>query len=263
MKRYATLLSVAGSDPSGGAGLQADIKTATSLGVYAMTAIPALTVQNTLGVKHSGPVPASLFRQQLECLLDDIRPDAVKISMLPTSEHVEILAMEIRRRNLCNIVIDPVAISTSGLPLTPPDAFEDVVEMLFPLASLVTPNLPEWNAVCRLGRRNVTAKVPVLLKGGHSGEETITDKLIFPDGREIKFSHRRVETPNTHGTGCVLSGATACFLSKGLPLEDAVAKAEDYLAESMEAGKNFRLGHGHGPLFLFPRIFLKNERDCQ
>lgn len=251
-----TVLTIAGSDPSGGAGIQADIKTITAHGLYAMSAITALTAQNTMGVFAVEPVWAELVTQQIDCVFADIRPAAVKIGMLCNAGIVGAVARALSHHQAECVVIDPVLVSTSGSRLLDPEAVWRIKRELFPLARLITPNLPEAEALCGMRVRNEAEMeraarllsrqtgAAVLLKGGHLAGAA--DDLLVENGQAHWFSSRRVETPNTHGTGCTLSSAIACGLARGESLVESVRQAKDYLTGALEAG--LRLGKGNGPL---------------
>ncbi|MDE6267915.1 MAG: bifunctional hydroxymethylpyrimidine kinase/phosphomethylpyrimidine kinase [Muribaculaceae bacterium] len=257
---YRTMLSVAGSDPTGGAGILADVKTATALGVYGMAAITAVTSQNTMGVSGYEAVSPDLLRAQLHDVVSDIRPDAVKTGMIPTRRHVEIIAETIAGFGLDNVVIDPVAVATSGDSLATPDALLAAVNHLFPLATLVTPNLPEASMI--LGRRveetdaadagleiiGRTGVKAVLVKGGHGNGAMLTDTLVERDGNVTLFTLQRIDTRNTHGTGCTLSSAIASMLARGMTVREAVKAGAEWLHRAIEAGSRYRTGHGNGPV---------------
>lgn len=266
MKKYATVLSVAGADSVGGAGIQADIKTCTTLGVYAMTAITALTAQNTQGVRAVEAVSPSMLRAQLDAVLDDVRPDALKTGMLPNADAVEAVAECVRRYSLRNLVVDPVLVATSGDSLTEGSVGHAILEKVAPLCALITPNIPEAMALtgveitCRedmmaaareLQRR---AGCAVLLKGGHAEGNTHPDLLLTKEGEAVWFEHPHIDTVNTHGTGCSLSSAIASFLALGYPLEEAARRGVDWLHGAIAAGAGYSFGHGHGPVKHFYTI---------
>ena len=258
---YPVVLSIAGSDPSGGAGIQADIKTCAALGVYAMTALTALTAQNTLGVRSVMPAGPAMLRAQLEAVLDDITPDAVKIGMVPDAASAKVIAGCIETYRLGNIVLDPVMAATSGHSLAGIDVLDAMWDSLFPLADIITPNLPEASAIAgRAISRATTADAlcllemtgagGVLLKGGHdTSSDTLTDVIAIRTGGTAYTAekrHRRIESPNTHGTGCSLSSAVAAMLALGLAPAEAASRAVEALAEAVEAGAGYGIGHGHG-----------------
>ena len=248
-------LTIAGSDPGGGAGIQADLKTFSVLRVYGMAVIAALTSQNTIGVTSVMPVPAEVLKSQLDSLLDDIRPDAAKTGMLSTAANVELVAAKVREYGLTKLVIDPVMLSTSGAPLLETDAQPIFRKELLPLALLITPNLHEAHVLTGKPAANVEDMEEaalhihgmgarnVLVKGGHL-EGDSTD--VFFDGKE--FSHLRSErigSRHTHGTGCVLSAAITAYLALGKPVEDAVKDGKQFVTEAIRGG--LALGKGTGP----------------
>ncbi|MBR4317575.1 MAG: bifunctional hydroxymethylpyrimidine kinase/phosphomethylpyrimidine kinase [Kiritimatiellae bacterium] len=249
-------LTIAGSDCSGGAGIQADLKTMTVNGVYAMSAITALTAQNTRGVRAIQAVTPEFLAEQLDAIFKDIPPDAVKIGMVASSAHIRVIANRLRHYNAQRIVVDPVMVATSGANLIQSDAVETLMHELFPLATLVTPNLPEAQVLAQMriaheAERRIAAKrigdayhCSVLLKGGH-GQSTATDWL-YTDGEWICFEGERIANPNTHGTGCTLSSAITAHLAKGCSLVDAVQRAKAYVTGAIAAGLD--LGQGAGPL---------------
>lgn len=257
--RYFTMLSIAGSDPSGGAGIQADIKTASALGVYAMAALTAVTAQNTMGVRGFEAVSVDMLRAQLCAVIEDIRPDAVKIGMIPTAAHVEVIADTLERYELQNVVLDPVLVATSGDALSGGDTVQTLLSRLVPLAAVVTPNLPEAAALTGRGVSTPTEILEaaqelrglgargVLIKGGHGGAEELIDYYVDRDHQERHF-HRRIATPNTHGTGCTLSSAIASFMARGEETAVAVAHGIEWLQGALRAGADIELGHGHGPV---------------
>lgn len=257
-KKYKTVLTIAGSDPSGGAGIQADIKTCCALGVYSMSVITAVTVQNSRGVTQSVALSPEVVADQLRAVLDDITPDAVKIGMIPDGDVARIISRVILEYHLHNVVIDPVAISTSGHPLSSPGTCEVMKDELFPLATLVTPNLPEAELLFGMTPSNAWSlfsnetdtSFDILLKGGHAtGDNTVTDILLTKKYPEpICFVHQKIDTVNTHGTGCTLSSAIAGFLAHGLDLESSVGKAIDWLSRAVYEGADYSFGSGHGPL---------------
>ena len=249
-------LTIAGSDCSGGAGIQADLKTMTLNGVYAMSAITALTAQNTRGVRAIQSVTPAFLTEQLDAIFEDIPPDAVKIGMVASSALIRVIANRLRHYNAQQIVVDPVMVATSGANLIQNDAVETLMAELFPLATLVTPNLPEAQVLAKMRikhetERRIAAKrigdayhCSVLLKGGH-GQSTATDWL-YTDGEWICFEGERIANPNTHGTGCTLSSAITAHLAKGCSLIEAVQRAKAYVTGAIAAGLD--LGQGSGPL---------------
>ena len=251
-----TALTMAGSDCSGGAGIQADIKTMTMNGVYAMSAVTALTAQNTTGVTGIQESSPEFLEMQLDAVFEDIYPDAVKIGMVASGELIRAIADRLRHYDAGNVVIDPVMVSTSGSALMRTDAVNTLVEELLPLATLVTPNIPEAEvlsgrtistkedmieAAKQIGDENHCA---VLLKGGHSVNDA--NDLLYAEGRLTWFQGKRIDNPNTHGTGCTLSSAIASNLAKGFSLEDSVERAKSYISEAL--GAMLDLGKGSGPM---------------
>ena len=266
MQTPAIILSIAGSDPSGGAGIQADIKAISALGGYAAAAVTAVTVQNTRGVTAVSYLPAQLVAAQAEAVMDDLHPAAVKIGMTGRADILRSLAACLRRHPGTPVVLDPVMKSTSGRPLMEPDAAEALRTELFPLCRLVTPNLPEAadllgspihtvqdmeQAAAELHARHGCA---FLLKGGHLEGDCMTDVLC--DGRTAyRFSSPRIDTANLHGTGCTLSSAIATLLGQGHALPEAVRRAKAYTDRAIEAARTWRMGSGYGPLCHFPPDF--------
>lgn len=258
--RYIRVLSIAGSDSGGGAGIQADLKTMAALGCYGMTAITALTAQNTQGVRAIHPVPVAHLVQELDAVSEDIGVDAVKTGMLPTPESVLTVVQAHDRHQWPHLVVDPVMIASSGARLMGDETAKQVVQALFPRATVVTPNLDE--AEFLLGRRirTVNDLLPaaqalirlgaraVLLKGGHLEGDQVTDLLLMPGLAAVHLSSPRIPSPNTHGTGCTLSSALACGLASGLTLEQASREARTYILSAIAAGAAVRTGRGHGPL---------------
>lgn len=251
-----TVLSIAGTDPTGGAGIQTDLKTFEAHGVYGMAAITVVIAQNTTGVTAMQPVSAALVGQQLDCVFRDIRPDAVKIGMLYDEDIVHTVAERLRRYGAPPIVLDPVIRSSSGHALLQPAAEHALLEELFPLCTLVTPNLAEASAICgypvtdRAQMERAAKDIAAcsghaaLVKGGHLAD--CADDLLFDHGTLHWLSAPRIDNPNTHGTGCTLSSAIACGLAQGLPLTESVTRAKRYLTACIRCG--LALGHGSGPL---------------
>lgn len=251
-----TALTVAGSDSSGGAGIQADLKTMTMNGVYGMSAITALTAQNTTGVTAIQEATPEFLRQQLDAVFEDIYPDAVKIGMVSSGALIRVIAERLRHYGAKNIVLDPVMVATSGSALMKTDAVETLTAELFPLAAVVTPNIPEAEVLSGRAIRSAEDMAEaaraicdaygcaVLLKGGHRVNDA--NDLLYVNGEARWFEGRRIDNPNTHGTGCTLSSAIAANLAKGWSLPDAVARAKDYLSGALAAMLD--LGHGAGPM---------------
>jgi hydroxymethylpyrimidine/phosphomethylpyrimidine kinase len=260
LQRYARVLSIAGSDSGGGAGIQADLKTFAALGCYGMTAITALTAQNTRGVSGIHGVPPEFLKAQIQAVVEDIGVDAVKIGMLPSPGSVEVVAWAIDHYRLPNVVLDPVMVATSGDRLIAQDAVAALVRDLFPRATLVTPNLDE--AALLIGRAFDGADAldgavddllalgmrAVLLKGGHLPGEAVIDMLAPTGGGRHRHASARIESRNLHGTGCTLSSAIAAQLALGRALPEAVGLARRYVLGAIAAGADVQTGHGHGSL---------------
>ncbi|MBC7469198.1 MAG: bifunctional hydroxymethylpyrimidine kinase/phosphomethylpyrimidine kinase [Ramlibacter sp.] len=257
---YPRVLTIAGSDSGGGAGIQADLKTFAALGCYGMTAITALTAQNTLGVRAIHPVPPAMLREQIDAVIEDIGVDAVKIGMLHAAEIVRTVAAAIDRHALHKVVLDPVMMSTSGAKLIDDDAQAVLVRELFRRAALVTPNLDEAGLLVgrtlaseadmeAAARAMLGMGAPaVLLKGGHLAGDTVSDLLLARDAQPHWMRAPRIATANTHGTGCTLSSAIAAHLALGAELRQAVELARAYVRGALEAGAAVRTGAGSGPL---------------
>ena len=257
---YARVLTIAGSDSGGGAGIQADLKTIAALGCYGMTALTALTAQNTVGVQAIHAVPPAFLKDQLQSVFDDIGVDAVKIGMLHAPDIVEVVAWAIDRYRPAHVVLDPVMVATSGDRLIAQETVSELVRQLFPRASLITPNLDE--AQWLLGRPIEQAEqLPdaarellgmgaraVLLKGGHLPGDDVVDWLEMPGQAGQRLASPRIHSRNVHGTGCTLSSAIAAHLALGHGLATAVSLARHYILGAIEAGAHMRLGQGHGPL---------------
>lgn len=259
MQTHGRVLIIAGSDSGGGAGIQADIKAVTALGGYAMTAVTALTAQNTLGVHGVHPVPPAFLRQQIDVVVDDLGVDAIKTGMLHDVETIDCVVDLMRGAGAgVPLVVDPVMVAQSGAKLLDPGAVGAMVERLLPRATLLTPNLPEAEAL--LGReipgdvameeaaRELQAMTggAILLKGGHLPGEALLDVLVHPDASVQAFRHTRIDTRHTHGTGCTLASAIAAGLAQGMDLDQAVARARDYLLEAIRTAPG--LGAGDGPV---------------
>ncbi len=267
-----TALTIAGSDSSGGAGIQADIKTMTMNGVFAMSAITALTAQNTMGVTGIMDVPPEFLGQQIDAVFTDIRPDAVKIGMVSSEPLIRKIGEKLREYQAENIVLDPVMVATSGSRLMAGDAVETLKRELMPLALLVTPNIPEAEVLSGLkimceadmeaaaGIISRTYHCAVLCKGGHSVSDA--NDLLYADGDCRWFYGKRIDNPNTHGTGCTLSSAIAANLAKGYDLPTSVKRAKDYISGALSAMLD--LGKGSGPMnhgFSLQGVFAE-EADC-
>jgi hydroxymethylpyrimidine/phosphomethylpyrimidine kinase len=258
--RYARVLSIAGSDSGGGAGIQADLKTFAALGCYGMTAITALTAQNTVGVQGIHPVPAAFLKAQLQSVIEDIGVDAVKIGMLHAPEIVEVVAWAIDHYQLKNVVLDPVMVATSGDRLIASDTVQVLVRELFPRAALITPNLDEaalllQQPITDAQELDAAAQAllamgaqAVLLKGGHLPGDALVDVLLQPGQPLLRMGSARIPSRNVHGTGCSLSSAIAAHLALGQGLADAVKAARHFIRAAIAAGAAVKTGQGHGPL---------------
>ena len=251
-----TALTIAGSDSSGGAGIQADLKTMTANGVYAMSAITALTAQNTTGVQEIFEVSPEFLKLQIDSVFTDIRPDAVKIGMVSSAGLIQAIAEKLNEYKAENIVVDPVMVATSGAKLISDDAIGTLKECLFPLATVLTPNIPEAKVLSDMDittaeemidaakKISETYHCAVLLKGGHQLNDA--NDLLYRDGGYRWFNGKRIDNPNTHGTGCTLSSAIASNLAKGYDLDTAVERAKAYISGALAAMLD--LGHGSGPM---------------
>ncbi len=259
MATVPVMLSIAGSDPSGGAGIQADLKTASALGVYGAAALTALTVQNTRGVTGIHAVPPSFVADQVRAVLADLEVGAIKIGMLGTPDVVVTVA-EVLATTEVPVVLDPVMVATSGDRLVSDETVDAIRTTLLPKVAVVTPNVPEAAVLSRTEAATdaagletaavalrETGAAAVLVKGGHLGGPTSVDVLADADGLRV-YTAPRVDTPNTHGTGCSLSSAIASGLALGLPLRQAVEEAKEYLTEALRSGATFSVGQGHGPI---------------
>ena len=267
-----TALTIAGSDCSGGAGIQADIKTMTMNGVYAMSAITAMTAQNTTGVKAIQESTPEFLKQQLDAVFEDIYPDAVKIGMVSSSELIRVIADRLAYYGAGNIVVDPVMVASSGSALMKSEAVRVLTEELLPVASLVTPNIPEAQVLSGMIIESkedmITAAkqishschCAVLLKGGHSINDA--NDLLYANGELVWFEGKRIDNPNTHGTGCTLSSAIASNLAKGFSIAESVKRAKDYISGALAAMLD--LGKGSGPMmhnFDLNSLFSKNTLE--
>ena len=253
-------MTIAGSDSCGGAGIQADIKTMSALGVYAASAITAITVQNTKGVYAIQEVEPEIVKGQIKAVMEDIKPDAIKIGMVNDKATIQAIVEALQEYTYRHLVIDPVMVSTSGSRLMQEDALETFCQELLPMATLLTPNIPEAEILSGLHLHNekemhkAAARIAhmgckaLLIKGGHFDGNEKVDKL-FIDGKEAKtYTAKSVDTCNTHGTGCTLSSAITAHLAKGCNYQEAITCAKDYLSQALEAGKNIEIGSGHGPV---------------
>ena len=251
-----TALTIAGSDSSGGAGIQADIKTMTANGVFAMSAITALTAQNTTGVTGIMEVSPEFLEEQIDCIFTDIRPDAVKIGMVSSAGLITAIADRLKEYHAENIVVDPVMVATSGAKLISDDAVATLKEKLLPIADILTPNIPETEVLSGMevkteedmvsAARKISEQYQcaVLVKGGHQLNDA--NDLLYRNGECRWFYGKRIDNPNTHGTGCTLSSAIASNLAKGFPMDESVERAKEYISGAL--GAMLDLGRGSGPM---------------
>lgn len=261
---YKKALTIAGSDSGGGAGIQADLKAFSANAVYGMSALTAITAQNTQGVYAIHPVPVPVLEKQISVVVNDIGADAVKIGMLHSAEVIKAVLRAITSHSLRNIVVDPVMVATSGDKLLQDSAIESLINELLPAASLITPNIPEAEIIT--GRKisdrkdfmdaakalGDTGAEAILLKSGHFNEDTLVDVLYIPgSGRYVEMPYPRLDTLNTHGTGCTLSSAIAAFLARDYELEVAVKKGVEYVHKALAMGAPYKIGEGHGPVHHF------------
>lgn len=260
-KKYFRVLTIAGSDSGGGAGIQADIKTISAMGCYASSAITAVTVQNTLGVQVVHPIPLDILEGQIDAILSDIGADAIKIGMLHSSKVVNLVAEMIEKYGIRNVVLDPVMVSTSGHKLIEDDAIESIKNRLIPLSRVITPNIPEAEILsgCKISseqdfeqiakKLSFNKSVSVLLKAGHLDNDCLVDYFYNVEDNTITLlPSKRVTTRNTHGTGCTLSSAFASALARGEDLTLAAKSAKKYIEQAIEFGAEYEIGHGHGPV---------------
>ena len=280
-KSYPKVLSIAGSDSSGGAGIQADLKTFSALGVYGATAITAITAQNTQGVNSQFALEPQMVYDQIAAVMDDIEPSVVKIGMLSNTAIVEAVAKALHDYRPSFIVLDPVIVSSTGHRLLSIEAQETIKEKLIPIADLLTPNIPEMKALTDSSLLSLEEKKEaaqqlfnlgakaILLKGGHEEGEIKKDYLFFNgqqstvNGQQsLSFVSETILTKNVHGTGCTLSSAIAAFMARGFALEDAVREAKLYVTEAIRTGADVKIGHGFGPVnhFFNPKPLIKNEK---
>jgi len=251
-----TALTIAGSDCSGGAGIQADLKTMLANGVYGMSVITSLTAQNTTGVRSILNSDPKFLADQIDAVFEDIVPDAVKTGMIPSKDLVEVIAQKLQNYGVKNLVVDPVMVATSGADLSNSESVKALKEKLIPLASVVTPNVPEAEVLSGLKistkndmieaakKINAECGCSILIKGGHSN--TNSDDVLYHNGSVTVFEMQKIDNQNTHGTGCTLSSAITCNLAKGMDVPAAVKRAKEYITGAIKAGLD--LGHGRGPL---------------
>lgn len=266
-KTYKRALTIAGSDPSGGAGIQADLKTFSACGCFGTSAIVAVVDENTVGVTGVHPVPVDFVVGQIRSVLDDIGADAVKIGMLHSSELIRAVRDTLARYDIRNVVLDPVMVATSGDPLLQQEAVATLRDELIPRVRVITPNIPE--AEILLGRKlprqeelpdaarelSQGGRVSVFLKAGHLDDELVDIFYNAESDEVIPLRSKRIRTVNTHGTGCTLSSAIAAFLARGFALNEAATRAKEYIAEAIAAGAAYDIGHGHGPVHHFYRFW--------
>jgi hydroxymethylpyrimidine/phosphomethylpyrimidine kinase len=271
--KYPTVLTIAGTDPSGGAGIQADLKTFAALGCYGMSVITALVAQNTCGVRAIHSVPPEFVKEQLLAVLEDIEPDAIKIGMVHSVELVNVIAEVLHNYPHIPVVFDPVMIATSGHRLIEEDTIAAIVEKLFPLAKLITPNMDEASLLAGIpvhtlddmyeAAAAIMAMKPktLLLKGGHLKSEKLTSMLVNEAGLMMEYHSSKIETKNMHGSGCTLSSAIASFLARGFSMRDAVTEAQDYVHGAILHAADVVIGKGNGPLnhSYNPQKMIKNE----
>lgn len=273
--KYPSVLTIAGSDSGGGAGIQADLKTFAALGCFGTTAITAITVQNTLGVTGIHSVPAEIVSSQIVAVMDDIEPLAIKIGMIHTLELCRVIRDTLRCYPQIPIVLDPVMVATSGDKLILDETISFLKQELFPLATIVTPNLDEAGILCNtnITHRNDmiyaakeilnTGCQSVLIKGGHLKSKRVVEIYMHKNGKHADFESRYINTGNVHGTGCTLSSAIAAYLALGNSLEKSVRKARTYIRKAIKSGKNVKTGNGNGPLnhFFHPQKLYKYEME--
>ena len=261
---YKRVLTIAGSDPSGGAGIQADLKTMSACGCFGTSAITAVVDENTVGVFGVHPIPVDFVAGQIKSVLDDIGADAIKIGMLHSSELIRTIRASLLPYQIRNIVLDPVMVSTSGDKLLQDEAISTLQKELIPSVRVITPNIPEAEILSGLTIRSQAdligvvknlscgGTVSVLLKAGHLTDDELTDVFYNAETDEIlELKSKRIATQNTHGTGCTFSSAVASFLAQGLSLNDAVRAAKDYINRAIIAGAAYEIGKGHGPVHHF------------
>ena len=263
-RKYNKVLTIAGSDSGGGAGIQADLKTISAIGCYGMSAITALTAQNTRGVTGIHPVPPSFAADQIDAVFSDIGADAVKIGMLYSAELIEVIAERLKKHSAEKIILDPVMVAQSGDKLLQDDAIQAIKDYLMPLADVVTPNIPEAEVlidrrILGIDDMQTAARTladygsrSILIKGGHLADNDSTDLLYLrQDERVVRLDARRISSRNNHGTGCTLSSAIASYMARGNDIEGAVRQAKTYIQNAIRAGADYTIGHGHGPVHHF------------
>jgi len=270
---YTPVLTIAGFDGSGGAGIQADIKTFSALGCYAASVLTALPVQNTQGVRNIYPVPIQAVADQIRAVLDDIFPKAIKIGMVHNAELAGIIIDTLAEYPPIPIVFDPVMVATSGHRLIEEDTISTIIERLLPIAEIITPNMDETSILAKIPVRTLQemeiagTKIKslgtkaLLMKGGHQETKKITSVFVDADEKTYRFETLKFETNNTHGSGCTLSSAIAAYIAQGKTLLDAVTLAQQYVYQAIKQGKDVVTGKGNGPLnhFFHPQKLIKNE----
>ena len=275
MKKYTypSVLTIAGFDGSGGAGIQGDIKTISALGCFATSVLTALPVQNTTGVKTIYPIPQQAVQQQIDAIVEDIYPDAIKIGMVHSSELVATIINALRPYPDIPIVFDPVMVATSGHKLINEETIQVIIDKLFPLAAIITPNLDEAKTLAQMEIETVEdmyvsgEKIKklgvknILIKGGHLKTRRLTSLLFKEDGQVQEFHFEKYDTYNTHGSGCTLSSAIASYLAQGKSMVEAVKLAQDYVQQAIYNAIDVKIGMGNGPLnhFFHPQKLIKNE----
>ena len=263
-RQYCRVLTIAGSDSGGGAGIQADLKTFAAIGCYGMSVITALTAQNTRGVNGIHAVPPAFAVEQMNAVLNDIGTDAIKIGMLYSAELIDVVAKALKKHGAAKIVLDPVMVAQSGDKLLQDDAIEAIKKHLMPLADVVTPNIPEASVLC--GRQLTQwsdiesaaqtlaqhGSRSIVIKGGHGAADQSIDLLFLAhENRFVRLAADRIKTHNNHGTGCTLSSAIASYMAKGSDIEEAVQKAKKFMNQAIAAGARYQIGQGHGPVHHF------------
>lgn len=274
MEHHPVILSIAGSDCSGGAGIQADIKTISALGGYAASAITAVTVQNTLGVRDVQAMSPEIVRGQIEAVMDDLEPVAIKIGMVNDVQTVRVISDCLRKYAPEYVVYDPVMVSSSGRKLMTDEAIEEVKKELLPLVTLITPNLDEATVLTGKKIGNIQEmqeaariltdhyRTGILIKGGHLEGDVMFDLLHTSDFIYHIYKEKKIDSHNLHGTGCTLSSAIATCLAKGYPMRESVQHAKDYITQAILAGKDLHIGHGNGPLWHFPESIAQMCTFC-
>ncbi|WBL27052.1 bifunctional hydroxymethylpyrimidine kinase/phosphomethylpyrimidine kinase [Zunongwangia sp. HGR-M22] len=273
--KYPSALTIAGFDGSGGAGIQADIKTISALGCYATSVLTALPVQNTTGVKNIFSIPYQAVSEQIKSIFEDIFPDAVKIGMVHTSELVETIVKELQKYPKTPLVFDPVMVATSGHKLIEDETIKSIVEKLFPLADVITPNMDEAAVLAEMkvetleDMKKAGEKImkmgckSVLMKGGHLKGDKITSLYFAENSQVYSYEFEKFDTSNTHGSGCTLSSAIAAYLAQGKELVEAIKLGQNFAHNAINHGKDVKTGDGNGPLnhFFNPQKLIKNELE--